>query len=331
MDDFIALGAFGQFCPPDLDVTPDNDPNSPTYNGYKDVKAMTLKDAMKLVWLFEKADFSGSLNATASADNSGTITVNSNPPTSTSHSSGVNDSFTYTWTTSTDPNSGGKVTTDSIEPQLRVCGGGAFSQIDNSDLDSVSNSDGTDSNSQSQSSFSVQDLGAGGNSPFISCVINLPRIIDIRRFIENGQFIGYGFPNFIFNCQLLAVAIGQNTFPNSGFGDKPPTTNVNAFGSFKISCFTFENDSGQFAGLDSDAEVTVGGIPLYAQCIGTTTTTFSETSSRVRFSVNSSENNNGGVLNITDSGSPTKTYNYTYNSSASIIGNMNFNGISFYS
>lgn len=331
MDDFIALGAFGQFCPSDLDVTPDNNPNSPTYNGYKDVKAMTLKDAMKLVWLFEQADFSGSLNATAIADNSGTITVNSNPPTSTSHSSGVNDSFTYTWTTSTDPNSGGKVTTDSIEPKLRVCGGGAFSQSDESDSDSVSNSDGTDSNSQSQSSFSVETLGSGGNDPFISCVINLPRIIDIRRFIKNGEFIGYGFSNSIFNCQLSAAAIAVNNFPNSGSGDKPPTTNVNGFGSFRISCFTFENDIGQFAGLDSDAEVTVGGIPLYAQCIGSTTTTFTQTSGSVRFSVNSSENNNGGVLNYTDSGSPTKTYNYTYNSSASIIGNMNFNGISFYS
>ena len=42
MDNFITLGAFGQFCPSDLDVTPDNNPNSPTYNGYKDVKAMTL-------------------------------------------------------------------------------------------------------------------------------------------------------------------------------------------------------------------------------------------------------------------------------------------------
>jgi hypothetical protein len=61
MDNFIALGAFGSFCPSDLDVTPDNDPNSPTYNGYKDIKTMTLQDAMKLVWLFNSADFSGSV------------------------------------------------------------------------------------------------------------------------------------------------------------------------------------------------------------------------------------------------------------------------------
>jgi hypothetical protein len=331
MDNFIALGAFGSFCPPDADVTPDNDPNSPTYNGYKDVKAMTIQDAMKLVWLFDSADFSGSFSATASASNSGTITDNSvNPPVSTSYSSSVNNTFSYTWATSTDPNSGGKVTTASVEPQLRICGtGGNFSQSDTADSDSASYMDGTSANSRSNVSFHSESLGSGGSDPFIGCSISLPRIIDIRRFINNGVFIGYGFIGSIFSCNLAAGARAFNTFPFSPQGNKPAETIVNGFGSFRISCFTFENDIGQFAGLDSDAEVTVGGIPLYAQCIGSTTTSFSETNSRVRFSVNESDSNNGGSLNYTDSGGT--DYNYSYSSSASITGNMDFKGITFYS
>ena len=337
MDDFVSIGAFSTHCPAELDVTPDNDPNSPTFNGYKNVRAMTLRDAMKLVWLFKEADFSGSVTASASANNSGSITDNTvSPPSTNNYSSSVSDSYSYTWTTSTstNPPTAGKQTTNSIEPKLRVCKDGAFRQSDESDIEFDSSNDGTSSNSRSSVDFSVDALDSSGQTQFCTCLINLPKLSDIRRFISDGEFIGYGFQGFIFTANLLASIHAGTTFPQSHRGNKPNFSNINGFGDFFISCFTFENDDGEYAGFDSDSEVEVGGIPLYAQCIGTTITEFSDTDTSVRFSINKTVDNTGGVLNYSQPSSTvqgaTIDYNYTYNTSCSMTANMDFDGITFY-
>ena len=99
------------------------------------------------------------------------------------------------------------------------------------------------------------------------------------------------------------------------------------FGDLSISCFAFANNTGEFEDLDSDALIEVGGISLYAQCIGTTTTEFSDTATRVRFSVDQTDENNGGTLDYEQSG---YEYNYSYSSSVSVTGNLDFDSITFY-
>jgi hypothetical protein len=224
-------------------------------------------NAMKLFWNLHGLNVtSGLVSADAASNISKTVAFTYEEPTGTF----TNYSYTASASSSaTLPNTSfPSVTSTSDSPNDRICDSSrdwrsewARSALNDNESNSDSDSGtGGGSSVLTTSGSGVEGLGSGPPYDFYFQAKPFPEgyAMSIRRFMDSGNFVGYGILPMI---RSAAYSVGCRA---TGSGAAQPDSSCNAGISIDLSSVVFEETVGQFEPTNIEInEVTVSGIPFY--------------------------------------------------------------------
>tara|TARA_R110001632_G_scaffold4915_1_gene20242 strand:+ start:2511 stop:3647 length:1137 start_codon:yes stop_codon:yes gene_type:complete len=337
-EDFITLRNLGSHgfdgsCLPKRNVKPDNDTNSPYYNGIADYTTFTFEEAMKIYWLMKEITVTGSASFSASSSISGSyqriIRVRDNPgeqppkyslETADSWSTQATAGSISDSTTMTLDNLGRfqeRNARDPTPPQERIC-----SSWDRTDriykmagMDESSNS-GRMPSSTSSENISASTGGSFGALYFYSHGYDpdgdngfgrgvAPQYGPIRFYngdIEDeNNFVGYGFDNHFGQGEgvlYVDCRVRPPSFvPVYVGGEYIASAGAYMGGIFSLGNIAYSYEIGQWAGTGQWSRVSFGGVEMMANSYGSEYVNISNSGGGVKFS-------------FSDSGTLTPSFNY---------------------